>query len=109
MPDREYLINRNHHPKEPMEPTKDIVKIKLPTPISIDPTLNNGKTEAAAGEEFFTTAAAYTTMMGWEGIERIGDFISRDDLPALDTGGMTAPAIVARIKADAEKKATDKA
>ena len=88
-----------------METTKDIVKIKLKTPGSIDPVLNGGKTEAAAGEEFYTTAAAYTSMLTWpqdQTPERIGDFISRDDLPAIDAGGMTAPAIVARIKKAAD-------
>jgi len=84
-----------------METTKDIVKIKLSTVSAIDPVLNGGKTEAEAGEEFYTTVAGYTGMLGWPKEQvptRVGDFISRDDLPATDAGGMTASGITARMK-----------
>lgn len=84
-----------------MDNAKNIVKIKLSTVSGIDPELNNGKLEAEAGEEFYTTAVGYTSMLTWPADqlpERIGDFISRDDLPTLDEGGMTATAITARVK-----------
>jgi len=91
-----------------METTKDIVKIKLKTPGSIDPVLNNGKTQVEAGEEFFTTSAGYIGMLNFppdQIPERIGDNISRDDIPATDAGGMTAQAITARVKKAAAEPA----
>lgn len=91
-----------------MEAAKDIVQIKLKTVSAIDPVLNGGKAEAAAGEAFYTTVAGYTGMLTWpqdQTPERIGDFISREDLPATDVGGMTAAAITARIKKAAAESA----
>ena len=91
-----------------MATEKNIVQIKLKTASSIDPELNNGKTEVQAGEPFYTTAVGYTGMLNWpedQRPERIGDFISRDDLPELDEGGMTAAAITARVKKDAAANA----
>lgn len=84
-----------------MDTAKNIVQIELQTDSTIDPTLNNGKTFAPAGEAFYTTTVSYFSMLSWP-VKMIGDFISRDDLPALDEGGMTAPAIIARIKATAK-------
>lgn len=89
-----------------------IVKVKWPTPASIDPTINNGKTEVEAGEESYVWATTYLQMMTWpENLapQRTGDFIFCGDLPTDDesiaSGTNTATTISTRIKkqVDTEK------